>query len=100
MTQSAGPTRSESSGKPETLRPKIFVVNMFGLEAAVWKREPATDILNLSARRIQVPGLCPKYPEVFCTTNGEVCQVITGEGCECLPVCDHTLSLIMLTPSP
>jgi purine nucleoside permease len=34
---------------------------------------------NLLARNITVPGLSPLYPDVHCTANGEVCQLVTGE---------------------
>lgn len=27
-----------------------------------------------------MPGISPLFPEVHCTQDGEICQVVTGEG--------------------
>lgn len=42
------------------------------------------EVLDLSGRRIRIPGLSPKYPEISCTKDGKVCQIITAEGCKFL----------------
>ncbi|KAE8442042.1 hypothetical protein EG329_003899 [Mollisiaceae sp. DMI_Dod_QoI] len=62
----------------EALRPKVFIVSMFKHEAEVWHSIP--DKLNLNARLLKVPGLWKEYPHIYSTEDGDVCQVITGEG--------------------
>lgn len=27
-----------------------------------------------------MPGISPLFPDVHCTLDGEICQVVTGEG--------------------
>ncbi|KAJ7784544.1 purine nucleoside permease [Mycena metata] len=34
---------------------------------------------NLLARNITVPGISPLYPDVHCTYDGSICQIITGQ---------------------
>ncbi|KAK0738830.1 putative purine nucleoside permease [Schizothecium vesticola] len=80
---------------PQMLRPKVFIVNMFGLEAEAWQTGNAAKSLNLTARRIQVPGLSPKYPDIFCTEDGNVCQITTAEG-----LINASLALSALLSSP
>jgi purine nucleoside permease len=58
------------------IKPKVFIIDMFGPEGDVWHGIPE---FNLLARNISVIGLSPLYPEVHCTKDGSVCQVITGE---------------------
>lgn len=58
------------------ITPKVFIVSMFDWEEQVWFDKPEFDILG---RNITVPGLSPIYPDVHCTLNGEICQVVTGE---------------------
>lgn len=36
--------------------------------------------LNILARNITVPGLSPLFPDVHCTADASVCQLIAGEG--------------------
>lgn len=36
--------------------------------------------LNLLEQNINVPGLSPLFPDVHCTRDGSVCQVVTGQG--------------------
>ncbi|CAF9935037.1 MAG: hypothetical protein HETSPECPRED_009443 [Heterodermia speciosa] len=57
-------------------KPKVFIISMFPPEADVWYGIPEFDLL---ARNITVPGLSPLYPDAHCTSNGEVCQLVTGE---------------------
>lgn len=45
-------------------------------EAEIWYGIPEFDIL---AKNITVPGLSPLFPDVHCTEDGDVCQVVTGE---------------------
>ena len=56
--------------------PKVFLIDMFPPEGAVWYGIPE---FNLLARNITVPGLSPLYPDVHCTESGDVCQIVTGE---------------------
>jgi purine nucleoside permease len=35
---------------------------------------------NLLANNITVPGFSPLFPEAYCTTEADVCQLVTGEG--------------------
>ncbi|KAJ5219443.1 uncharacterized protein N7498_001542 [Penicillium cinerascens] len=60
----------------EKIAPKVFIVSMFQPEAEAWWNIPE---FNLLAHNISVPGLSPLYPEVHCTENHEICQLITGE---------------------
>ncbi|KAF8851001.1 putative purine nucleoside permease [Acephala macrosclerotiorum] len=62
----------------EKLRPKVFIINHFKHEAEIWHSIPAR--INLKAHLINVPGLWKDYPHIYSTENGDVCQVITGEG--------------------
>lgn len=45
-------------------------------EAEIWW---GIDEFDLLAQNITVPGLSPLFPEVHCTADGDVCQVIKGE---------------------
>ncbi|KAL1304090.1 hypothetical protein AAFC00_000525 [Neodothiora populina] len=58
------------------VKPKVFIVSMFKPEQDIWFGIPEFDILGLN---ITVPGLSPLFPDVHCTEDGEVCQVVTGE---------------------
>lgn len=35
---------------------------------------------TLYSQNITIPGLSPLYPEIHCTSSGEVCQITLGEG--------------------
>ncbi|CAO2656428.1 Nn.00g052310.m01.CDS01 [Neocucurbitaria sp. VM-36] len=59
------------------ITPKVFIFSMFDPEAEIWWGIPEFDILRMN---ITVPGFSPLFPDVHCTTNGEVCQLVTGEG--------------------
>ncbi|KAJ5143437.1 uncharacterized protein N7515_002224 [Penicillium bovifimosum] len=61
----------------KTIAPKVFIVSMFAPEAEAWWNIPE---FNLLAHNISVPGLSPLFPEVHCTKDHEICQLITGEG--------------------
>ncbi|KAJ5897199.1 hypothetical protein N7504_007487 [Penicillium tannophilum] len=60
----------------DKIAPKVFIVSMFAPEAEIWWNIPEFDIL---AHNITVPGLSPIYPDVHCTEDFEICQLITGE---------------------
>lgn len=49
---------------------------MFPPEGAAWYNIPE---FNLLAKNISVPGISPIYPDVHCTADEEVCQIVTGE---------------------
>ncbi|KAF5365139.1 hypothetical protein D9757_012616 [Collybiopsis confluens] len=48
----------------------------FGPEGDVWHNIPEFDLL---ACNITVPGISPLYPDVHCTSDGSICQLVTGE---------------------
>ncbi|KAJ7259129.1 purine nucleoside permease [Mycena haematopus] len=50
---------------------------MFDLEANAWYNIPEFNVL---ARNITMPGLSPLFPQLHCTSNGEICQLTVGEG--------------------
>ncbi|KAB2580800.1 Purine nucleoside permease [Lasiodiplodia theobromae] len=50
---------------------------MFDPEAEVWWGIPEFDLL---ARNVSVTGFSPLFPEAHCTADGDICQLITGEG--------------------
>lgn len=58
------------------IKPKVFLIDMFPPEGAIWYGIPEFNVL---ARNISVPGISPLFPDVHCTENGDVCQIITGE---------------------
>jgi purine nucleoside permease len=58
------------------IKPKVFIIDMFGPDGDIWYGIPE---FNLLAQNISVIGLSPLYPEVHCTKDGSVCQVVTGE---------------------
>ncbi|KAF7356230.1 Purine nucleoside permease [Mycena venus] len=59
------------------IKPRVFLVNMFHSEAVEWYNIPEFDLL---AQNITVPGLSPLFPDVHCTQDGSICQLITGQG--------------------
>ncbi|KAI4101615.1 MAG: hypothetical protein LQ339_005004 [Xanthoria mediterranea] len=59
------------------IKPKVFLINLFTPEAAVFYNIPE---FNLLERNITVPGFSPKFPDAHCTANGDICQLVTGEG--------------------
>ncbi|KAJ9638645.1 hypothetical protein H2204_004121 [Knufia peltigerae] len=68
--------RNAVSRRDGVIAPKFVIVSMFEPEAAVWW---GIDEFDLLAQNITLPGLSPLFPEVHCTANGEICQVVTGE---------------------
>ena len=58
------------------ITPKVFIIDMFEPEGDVWYGIPE---FNLLAQNISVVGLSPLFPEVHCTHDGSVCQVVIGE---------------------
>ena len=60
-----------------TIEPKVMIVSMFDPEAEIWWGIEEFDIL---AQNISLPGLSPLFPELHCTADGEICQVVVGEG--------------------
>ncbi|KAK3358229.1 purine nucleoside permease [Lasiosphaeria hispida] len=75
------------------IRPKVVIISMFGLEAEAWRKN--TNRLDITAKRTQLPGLSPKYPEIYSTPDGQVCQVVTGEG-----LINASLTISALVSSP
>ncbi|KAB8288836.1 hypothetical protein EYC80_010739 [Monilinia laxa] len=69
--------RSTNGSHSNPITPKVFIVDMFSDEGEAWYGIPEFDVLALN---ITVPGLSPLFPDVHCTADEEVCQVITGEG--------------------
>ncbi|KAJ5445801.1 Purine nucleoside permease [Penicillium cf. griseofulvum] len=70
-------TRTPHKGPHGAIAPKVFIVSMFAPEAEAWWNIPKFDLL---AHNITIPGLSPLFPDVHCTEDYEVCQLITGEG--------------------
>jgi len=72
----ASPVNVLESRWNKKIKPKVFIIDMFPPEGAAWYNIPE---FNLLAKNITVPGLSPLYPDVHCTANEEVCQIVTGE---------------------
>ncbi|EIM89098.1 purine nucleoside permease [Stereum hirsutum FP-91666 SS1] len=49
---------------------------MFAPEGEVWQSIPEFNIL---AQNITVPGFSPLFPSAHCTSEGTICQLVTGE---------------------
>ncbi|KAF7118899.1 hypothetical protein CNMCM5793_008535 [Aspergillus hiratsukae] len=58
------------------IAPKVFIISMFAPEAEAWWNIPEFDLL---AHNITLPGTSPVYPDVYCTADYSICQLITGE---------------------
>lgn len=58
------------------VKPKVMIISMFSPEAEIWYGIPEFDILGVN---ITLPGGSPLFPDVHCTADGEICQVVTGE---------------------
>ena len=63
-------------GRAAKLAPKIVIISMFSSEGSAWYGIDEFDVL---AQNITIPGLSPLYPDLHCTSNGEICQLTTGE---------------------
>ncbi|EIW53945.1 purine nucleoside permease [Trametes versicolor FP-101664 SS1] len=59
-----------------TIVPKVFIIDAFTPEEAVWHGIPE---FNLLEQNITVPGFSPLFPQAHCTSDGSVCQAVTGE---------------------
>ncbi|KAJ7259131.1 purine nucleoside permease [Mycena haematopus] len=59
------------------ISPRVMILSMFDLEAEVWYNIPEFNVL---AQNITIPGLSPLFPQLHCTSNGEICQLTMGEG--------------------
>ncbi|CAJ2513109.1 Uu.00g012280.m01.CDS01 [Anthostomella pinea] len=70
------PAKVEERALEWVIKPKMFIISMFGPEAEAWYGIPEFDILAIN---ITVPGFSPLYPDAHCTANGDVCQLTTGE---------------------
>ncbi|PYH86412.1 putative purine nucleoside permease [Aspergillus uvarum CBS 121591] len=64
------------SHTPAKITPKVFIVSMFAPEAEIWWGIPEFDLL---AHNITIPGASPAFPDVHCTADYTICQLITGE---------------------
>jgi purine nucleoside permease len=73
MLMPQGPGAAAQPVKPEPLAVKVLIINMFGLEAAPWRKALG------AAREISVPGLSSDFPTVRCNPAA-VCQMTTGMG--------------------
>ena len=52
-------------------------MTQFGAEGETWHGIEEFDLLE---RNISVPGFSPLYPDVHCTSDGLICQLVTGSG--------------------
>jgi purine nucleoside permease len=58
------------------IAPKVVIISLYSDEETTWY---GRDDINLLAQNITVPGLSPLFPDVHCTTAGDVCQLTLGE---------------------
>jgi len=66
----------ETRHVPKQITPKVFIFDMFPPEGEAWYGIPE---FNLLSHNISVAGFSPLYPDVHCTEDYEVCQLVTGE---------------------
>ncbi|KAH9841696.1 purine nucleoside permease [Rhodofomes roseus] len=59
------------------ISPKVFIIAFYGDEGNAWLDIPD---FNLLAQNITVPGVSVKFPDVHCTEDGSICQLVAGEG--------------------
>jgi len=59
------------------ISPKVFIVDYYSDEQDAWLDIPE---FNLLEQNITLPGLSMVYPDIHCTKDGSVCQLVTGEG--------------------
>ena len=71
-----GTIEARWSNMTKIIKPKVFIIDMFPPEGEAWYGIPE---FNLLAKNITVPGISPLYPDVHCTSDDEVCQIVTGE---------------------
>ncbi|KAF7797374.1 hypothetical protein EIP86_008569 [Pleurotus ostreatoroseus] len=58
------------------ISPKVFIINFYNDEQNVWLGIPD---FNLLEQNITLPNLSMLFPDIHCTVDGSVCQLITGE---------------------
>ncbi|KAF7370223.1 Purine nucleoside permease [Mycena sanguinolenta] len=63
-------------GGRRVIKPRVFIVNFFRSEAEAWYNIPEFDLL---AQNITVSGFSALFPDVHCTQDGSICQLITGQ---------------------
>ncbi|KAI9809659.1 MAG: hypothetical protein M1825_000091 [Sarcosagium campestre] len=66
-----------TSAPSSKVTPKVVLIAMFDPEAEAFYGIPEFNVLE---RNITIPGASPLFPDVHCTSNGDVCQIIVGEG--------------------
>ncbi|KAK6510785.1 hypothetical protein TWF506_009881 [Arthrobotrys conoides] len=76
MRQRRNAPPGRSDGSSDIIKPKVMIVAMFNLEADAFLKNYTPTLYGLN---ITIPGLSPRYPEVYCTTTGEVCHITTAE---------------------
>ncbi|KAH9923648.1 purine nucleoside permease-domain-containing protein [Fomitopsis serialis] len=59
------------------ISPKVLIVAFYGDEGNAWLDNPE---FNLLEQNITVPGVSMKFPDVHCTKDGSICQLVAGEG--------------------
>ncbi len=68
-----------AANSTSVIKPKVFIVSMFAPEEETWYGIKEFNILEMN---ITLPGASPLYPDVHCTSSGEICQLTTGEAGE------------------
>ncbi|KAJ3997655.1 purine nucleoside permease-like protein [Lentinula boryana] len=76
ISDSVNPRNLKATLTGGKVKPKVFIIDMFAPEAAIWYNIPEFNVLE---RNITVPGFSPMYPEAHCTQDGSICQIVTGE---------------------
>ncbi|EPS43430.1 hypothetical protein H072_2582 [Dactylellina haptotyla CBS 200.50] len=61
----------------EIIKPKVMIVAMFDLEANAFLNNNMPSLYGVN---VTVPGFSPLYPQVHCTSAGDICHMTTGEG--------------------
>ncbi|KZT66352.1 purine nucleoside permease-like protein [Daedalea quercina L-15889] len=74
------------------ISPKVFIIDYYSDEQDAWLGIPE---FNLLEQNITLPGLSMMYPDIHCTSDGSVCQLVAGEG-----EINAGLSTFALTLSP
>ncbi|EPS93964.1 hypothetical protein FOMPIDRAFT_1135110 [Fomitopsis schrenkii] len=59
------------------ISPKVFIIAFYGDEGNAWLGIPE---FNLFEQNVTLPGTSMKFPDVHCTSDGSVCQLVAGEG--------------------
>jgi len=61
----------------KSIAPKVMLIGMYDDEGNLWHNIPE---FNLLEHNISLPLLSPLYPQVFCTSDSSICQLVTSEG--------------------